>query len=110
MVILLFAAFYRPHWFDFSGQKGQECAQNNFKIRFYFQSLRKRIDLLMKVCLPCQTNEVSRMDMNTAPLLERAETAEWFNLNISMDRKGPIHPALKGNSYIFANCDAFCCH
>ena len=47
------------------------------------------------------------MDKISAPQLEFAETAERFNHRMSMDNKGPIHPASKGNSYIFVICDAF---
>ena len=47
------------------------------------------------------------MDINTAPKLDFAETAEGFNHRISMDTNGPIHRTSKGNSYIFVIHDAF---
>ena len=47
------------------------------------------------------------MHKNTTRQLEFAETAEEFNHSISIDTKGPIHPASRGNSYIVVNCDAF---
>ena len=104
---LLFAALYRTHSIDLSGHYGQERTYKHFKPRFYFSGLRKWIDLLIKDCLPCQTNKASRMDKNTASQLEFAETAERFNHGTSMNMKGPIHPASNGNSYIFVICEAF---
>ena len=96
---LFFTAFDRAHWLDFVAPYGQDRTYNNFKHRFHFPGLKKWIDFLIKDCFSFQTNKASRMDINTAPQLFFAETAEGFNHRISMDTKGPIHHSSKGNSY-----------
>ena len=74
---------------------------------FSFPSLQQWIDLLIKDCLPCETNENSRKVIKYAPQLEFAETAEGLNQRFSMYTKLPIHPASKGSCYMFINCHAF---
>ena len=104
---LKFAAFFRARWIDLRCHYCQERSYNNFKTRFYLPGLRKWVDLLIKDCLPCQTNKASGMHRNTTPELEFVEIDEGFSHRISMDTKGPIHPALKRNNNISVICDEF---
>ena len=96
---LFFTACDRAHWLDFCAPYGQDRTYNNSKHRFPFPVLKNWIDFLIKDCISFQTNKASRIDINTAPQLHFAETAERFNHSISVDTKGPIHHSSKGNSY-----------
>ena len=80
---------------------GQDRTYKNFKLRFYLPGSRKGIDLLTKYCISCQTRKASPRDINTAPQLEFAETAESIIHCIVMNTEGPVQHSSKKKELLF---------
>ena len=58
-------------------------------------------------CIECQQNKLINHKIQTATIQIFSENASYFNYRKSMDRKGPINPPSKQNSYIHVIVDAF---